>query len=169
MVTCELPRDFAESRNATLFKIALHADIIIYYYYHKFIRGTYDIIKDKKFAEAEKKRQCFVELTAKLKKYEKDYDNDVIKSKIDPTKKGPLQGVLKIYKVDYMQDAKYVNKVIINFDVFAEEVKTPKPNIKDKDELAIEAERDKPPEPGLFKKMVNFIKNKKKKDSDNKE
>ena len=80
-----------------------------------------------------------------------------------------MQGVLKIYKVDYMQDAKYINNAIINFDVFAEEVKTPKPTIKDKDELAIEAERDKPPEPGLFKKMVNFLKNKKKKDGNNKE
>lgn len=169
LVTCELPRDFANSRYATLFKIALHVDIIIYHYYHKFIKETYNIIKDKKFAEAEKRRQCFEELTNKLKEYEKEYDNDVIKSKIDPTQKGPLQGVLKIYKVDYVQDKEYIDKAIINFDVYTEEVKTPKLDIKDKDELAIEAEKNKPAEPGLIKKVINFIKNKTKKNDKQKE
>ena len=163
LVTSQLTKEEVDANSSTLVKIPLYLSIVIYDYYHKFVKDTYNLIRDEEFAQSEKRRQGLVELAKKLEQYETDYDKDVIKSKVDPTQKGTLQGILKTYKVDYTQDIKYINNQIINIDVFTEEVKTPRPNIKDKDELAIEAERDKPPEPGLFKKLINFLKNKKNK------
>ena len=163
LVILDLKRSEAEAYKTVIFEIPMYLSIVIYNYYHRYIKQTYDLIAHKEFTQSEKHRVQFVELAKKLEGYQADYDNDVIKSKIDPTQNGTLQGILKIYKADYIQDIKYLNSQIINFDVYTEEVKTPRLNIKDKDELAIEAEKNKPPEPGLIKKVIRFLKGKTKK------
>ena len=166
MITSEVaPGDVARF-SAIFFKIPMNIDVIIYAYYHSMINETNHLIRLKEFDDAEKNERCFVELQGKLKEFEAEYDADAAKIKVDPNQKGSLQGILKICKNDYIQDERYIRNQIINFDVLTEEIKTPKPELKDKDTLAIEAEIERnSQEPGLFKKMLNFFTGKKNNDN----
>ena len=166
MITNEMSKGDVAKFSISLYKISINIDIIIYCYYRSFVDETNHLIRLKEFEEAEINERCFVELQAKLKEFEVQYDEDVAKAKIDPTKNGTLQGILKNCKRDYIEDNRYISSQIINFDVLTAEIKTPKPELKDKDELAIEAEVERnSQEPGLFKKMFNFLTGKNKKDN----
>lgn len=166
MITSEVAPGEVARFSAMFFKIPMNIDVIIYAYYHSIINETNHLIRLKEFDDAEKNERCFVELQGKLKEFEAEYDADIAKVKVNPNQKGALQGILKICKNDYIQDERYIRNQIINFDVLTEEIKTPKPELKDKDTLAIEAEIERnSQEPGLFKKMLNFLTGKKNNDN----
>lgn len=166
MITSEVAPGEVARFSAMFFKIPMNIDVIIYAYYHSIINETNHLIRLKEFDDAEKNERCFVELQGKLKEFEAEYDADIAKVKVNPNQKGALQGILKICKNDYIQDERYIRNQIINFDVLTEEIKTPKPELKDKDTLAIEAEIERnSQEPSLFKKMLNFLTGKKNNDN----
>lgn len=166
MITNELSSSDAAKCESILFMIPTNISVMTYAYYHSLTNETKHLIKLKEFEDAEKNERCFVELQTKLKEFEAQYDADVAKAKIDPTKKGTVQGILKICKKDYIEDERYVRSQIVDFDVLTAEMKTPKPELKDKDTLAIEAETERnSQEPGLFKKMLNFLTGKKNNDN----